>query len=494
MLFNSISFLIFFPIVTFLYFLLPHKFRWAVLLIASCIFYMAFIPMYIFVLFFLIVIDYIAGIKIEQSKGNFRKMFLLISILSTITVLFIFKYFNFFNTNFEVIAHFLHLNYPLPILQLILPIGLSFHTFQSLSYVIEVYKRKQKAERHFGIYALYVMFYPQLVAGPIERPQHLLPQLHKHHVFSSADATEGLKRMIFGFFKKIVIADRLSFIVNQVYASPQDFTGIPLIIATIAFAFQIYCDFSGYSDIAIGSARVMGITLVENFNYPYFASSIPEFWRRWHMSLYSWFRDYIYIPLGGNRIKALFQYRNILIVFTLSGLWHGAAWTYVLWGFLHGLYLVFYSVVERYIVTLKNLFKPLGLKSLWHPLSVATTFFFVCVGWIFFRANTITDAYYILTHGFIDLEKIVFAIFTVDTLSLNRLIFEQKTTGLGLLQEDILIAVVSLGVMGIWEWLHATRKIKMIPQVMRYVMYISFILALLNLGITKKVPFIYFQF
>lgn len=494
MLFNSISFLIFFPVVTFIYFISPHKFRWAVLLIASCIFYIAFIPIYIFVLFFLIVIDYIAGIKIEQSKGKFRKIFLLVSIFSTITVLFIFKYFNFFNTNFEVIAHFLHLNYPLPILQLILPIGLSFHTFQSLSYVIEVYKRKQKAERHFGIYALYVMFYPQLVAGPIERPQHLLPQLRKHHIFSNADVSEGLKRIIFGFFKKVVIADRLSLIVNQVYASPQDFTGIPLIIATIAFAFQVYCDFSGYSDIAIGSARVMGFNLVENFNYPYVSSSIPEFWRRWHMSLYSWFRDYIYIPLGGNRGNHLFHYKNIIIVFTLSGLWHGAQWTYVLWGFLHGLSMVISAILKEYMITFKNLFKTQALQSFWHILCVAATFFLVCVAWVFFRASTITDAYYILTHAFIDLEKTVSAILTVDTLSLNRLIFEQKTTGLGLLPEEILTAVVSLVAMGVYEWLHATKKIAILPQAIRYTMYTLLVLALLNLGIAKKVPFIYFQF
>ncbi|MEK7533836.1 MAG: MBOAT family O-acyltransferase [Patescibacteria group bacterium] len=454
---------------------------------------MAFIPIYIFILFVLIIIDYIAGIKIQQSKGKLRKAYLLLSIFSTIAFLFIFKYFNFFNANFEVIAHFLHLNYPLPVLELILPIGLSFHTFQSLSYVIEVYKRKQKAERHFGIYALYVMFYPQLVSGPIERPQHLLPQLHKHHIFSNADTTEGLKRMIFGFFKKIVIADRLSLVVNQVYASPQDYTGIPLIIATVAFAFQIYCDFSGYSDIAIGSARVMGITLVENFNYPYVASSIPEFWRRWHMSLYSWFRDYIYIPLGGNRGNSIFHFRNILIVFTISGLWHGAQWTYVLWGFLHGLYMVISTILKGYLVTFKNLFKTKNLQSFWRMLCVAATFFLVCVAWVFFRASTITDAWYILTHGFIDLEKVSLAIFINDTLTLDKLIFGQGK-GLGLLPEELLIAVVSIGAMGIYEWMHVTKKITMIPQVIRYAIYILLILAILNLGITKKIPFVYFQF
>lgn len=493
MLFNSISFLIFFPVITFIYFISPHKFRWLVLLIASCAFYMTFVPIYIFILFFLIIIDYIAGIRIEQSKGKLRKLFLLVSILSTIAVLFIFKYFNFFNTNFELIAHFLHLNYPLSVLQLILPIGLSFHTFQSLGYVIEVYKKKQKAEHNFGIYALYVMFYPQLVAGPIERPQHLLPQLHKHHVFSETNAIEGLKRMIFGFFKKVVIADRLSLIVNQVYASPHDYTGIILIIATIAFAFQIYCDFSGYSDIAIGAARVMGIRLTENFNYPYISASIPEFWRRWHMSLYSWFRDYIYIPLGGNRVSNISRYRNIFIVFTLSGLWHGAQWTYVLWGFLHGLYMVTSAILKERIATFRNIFKTQVLSFLYHISCIIMTFSLVCVAWVFFRANTLTDACFILMHEFIDLGKMLLAIATNNSLSLNKLIFGQGAS-LGLGSGDFLIVLISLNAMGAYEWLQATRKITMFPIIIRYAIYIVFVLAILNLGITKKVPFIYFQF
>jgi len=305
MLFNSLEFLIFFPVVTLLYFLLPHRHRWWMLLAASCGFYMMFIPKYIIILAVTIIIDYVAGILAEKPdlSPHKRKSILTISILSTCLVLFIFKYFNFFNTNFAHLAALLHWNYPIAALKLALPIGLSFHTFQSLSYVIEVYCGRQKAEHHFGIYSLYVMFYPQLVAGPIERPQNLLHQFYAKHAFDYQRVTDGLKLMVWGLFKKVVIADRLAIAVNTVYNDPHSFTGIPLIIATAFFAFQIYCDFSGYSDIAIGAAQVMGFRLMDNFNRPYFAKSIPEFWKRWHISLSTWFRDYLYIPLGGNRAK-----------------------------------------------------------------------------------------------------------------------------------------------------------------------------------------------
>jgi alginate O-acetyltransferase complex protein AlgI len=257
MLFNSLEFLFFFPIVTLLYFILPHKFRWLLLLIASCIFYMSFIPVYILILFITIIIDYYAGIWIEDTEPKNKKKYLVISIISTCLVLFIFKYFNFFNTNFAAVANFFNLNYPVPMMNIILPIGLSFHTFQSLSYVIEVYRGNQKAERNFGIYSLYVMFYPQLVAGPIERPQNLLYQFHAKHEFNYRDVTDGLKLMAWGMFKKVVIADRLAIVVNQVYDNPTEYTGLSLLIATVFFSFQIYCDFSGYSDIATKNVHVV---------------------------------------------------------------------------------------------------------------------------------------------------------------------------------------------------------------------------------------------
>jgi alginate O-acetyltransferase complex protein AlgI len=297
MLFNSVEFLFFFPTVTIIYFLLPHRFRWFHLIIASCIFYCAFIPIYLLILIFTIVIDYFAGLFIEKSKGQRRQLFLVLSICANVGVLAYFKYYNFFVGNFQFLFQYFHSTFPLSLLKIILPIGLSFHTFQAMSYTIEVYRGNQKAEKHFGIYALYVMFYPQLVAGPIERPQNLLHQFREEHPFNYDLATSGLKLMAWGLFKKVVIADNLSTFVDTVYGSPQNFSGLPLIIATLFYSIQIYCDFSGYSDIAIGSARVMGFTLMKNFDRPYFSSNISEAWRRWHISLSTWLRDYLYTPI-----------------------------------------------------------------------------------------------------------------------------------------------------------------------------------------------------
>ena len=291
MLFNSLEFLLFFPIVTILYFVLPYRFRWVLLLTASCYFYMVFKPIYILILGFTIVIDYFAGIYIEQSEGKKRKLYLTLSLIANIGVLAIFKYFNFLNLNFTWLLEGLDLKNPIPFLQILLPIGLSFHTFQAMSYTIEVYRGNQKAEHHFGIYALYVMFYPQLVAGPIERPQNVIHQFYERHDFDYQRVTDGLKLMAWGMFKKVVIADRLSVMVEMVYKYPYNYHGIPLIVSTIFFSIQIFCDFSGYSDIALGSAQVMGFKLMKNFDRPYFSKTISEFWRRWHISLSSWFRD-----------------------------------------------------------------------------------------------------------------------------------------------------------------------------------------------------------
>jgi D-alanyl-lipoteichoic acid acyltransferase DltB (MBOAT superfamily) len=400
MLFNSFQFFIFFPVVTTLYFLLDHKWRWLCLLLASCIFYMAFIPKYILVLFATIIIDYVAAIYIEKSEGKRRKIWLSASIISTVLVLFIFKYFNFFNANFAAIAAFFHWNYSMETLKLIMPIGLSFHTFQSLSYVIEVYRDRQKAEHHFGIYALYVMFYPQLVAGPIERPQNLLHQFYEKHKFQYAQTVHGLRLMLWGLFKKVVIADNAAIFVNLVYAHPQNFTGIPLILATVFFAFQIYCDFSGYSDIAIGAAEVMGFRLSKNFNRPYFSKSISEFWKRWHISLSSWFRDYVYIPLGGNRVSPPKIYFNLLVTFLLSGLWHGANWTYVVWGALNGCYLVAEIITKDLRRRAAHFIGLDRFPKLNAFIKAGTTFSLICFAWIFFRASNMHDAFYIVSHLF----------------------------------------------------------------------------------------------
>ena len=315
MLFNSFDFVFFYIIVTILYYVLPFKSRWFLLLAASCYFYMAFVPLYILILGFTIVVDYFAGIYIENAAGRRRKILLICSLVANIGILAVFKYYNFINDNISILATNLNLTNNIPYLNILLPIGLSFHTFQAMSYTIEVYRGNQKAEKHFGIYSLYVMFYPQLVAGPIERPQNILSQMHVKHEFSYANISAGLKQMAWGFFKKLVVADRLSIYVETVYPNPELHNGTTVVISSLFFAIQIYCDFSGYSDIAIGAARTMGFDLMTNFKRPYFATSISDFWSRWHISLSTWFRDYLYIPLGGNRVKVSRRFLNLFIVF-----------------------------------------------------------------------------------------------------------------------------------------------------------------------------------
>jgi alginate O-acetyltransferase complex protein AlgI len=398
MLFNSAAFLIFFPLVTTTYFLLPHRFRWMLLLAASCYFYMAFIPKYILILAITITVDYFAGLGLEKFDGRKKRWVLIASILTNIGMLAFFKYFNFANENLALLAKFIGWNYPIQSLAIILPIGLSFHTFQSLSYTIEVYRGHQKAERHFGYLALYVMYYPQLVAGPIERPQNILHQLHTEQRFDYQRVTDGLKWMAWGMFKKVVVADRMVLFVNPVYNDLTNHNGPALVFATLAFAIQIYCDFSGYSDIALGSAQVMGVKLIKNFNHPYFARSISEFWRRWHISLSTWFRDYVYIPLGGNRVAQPRWLFNLFLTFLISGLWHGANWTYIIWGALHGLYFIFSALTEPVWRQLSTLARLDQLPRLKIAISTLRTFSLVTFAWIFFRADSLTDALYIVRH------------------------------------------------------------------------------------------------
>lgn len=398
MLFNSLQFAIFFPVVTVLYFLCTPRWRWFLLLVASCIFYMALVPQYILILFLLILIDYTAGILIEKTKGARRRSILIVSLTANLAILFFFKYFNFFDANLANLARLLHWNYSISALSLVLPVGLSFHTFQSMSYTIEIYRRRIHSERHLGIYSLYVLFYPQLVAGPIERPQHLLPQLKIPHAFDWDRVKSGLALMLVGLIKKMVIADQLSVLVNHVYDNPRSFSGTPLILATYFFAFQIYCDFSGYTDIARGAARVMGFDLVLNFDKPYLAQNIADFWRRWHISLSSWFRDYVYFPLGGNRAGFRRQYVNLMIVFVLSGLWHGASWNFVVWGALHGLLIIGWHFFRNYKEPQPQRDK--RFRSLSRVLSILITFHLVTFAWIFFRARTLNEALYVVTHLF----------------------------------------------------------------------------------------------
>lgn len=381
MLFNSLQYILFFLAFFLILFSLPISVRKPWLLIASCYFYMVFKPVYLLILFIVILIDFYTGKQIENSNSH-KKSWLILSLVSNLGILVFYKYYNFLNENISFIADFLGFENHIPALDIILPIGLSFHTFQAMSYTIEVYRGKQQAEKNLLNYSLYVLYFPQLVAGPIERPQELLPQLKKPFQFDYSNLTSGLFRISIGFFKKVVIADRLALFVDPVYSNLSEHNGLSILLATVFFAFEIYCDFSGYTDIALGTSRMMGITLMENFKNPYTATSLREFWSRWHISLSSWFRDYVYIPLGGNRTSTARWAINLLIVFFLSGLWHGARWNFVAWGVIHGTLLI----LERFIQ--KNIkFK---LPAF---LSGCIVFACTCFAWIFFRANGINDAF-----------------------------------------------------------------------------------------------------
>jgi alginate O-acetyltransferase complex protein AlgI len=476
MLFNSIHFALFFVVVTVLYFIAPHRFRWFLLLTASCYFYMVFIPVYILILGFTIVIDYFAGILLEQTLGKKRKYFLIASLIANIGVLAVFKYYNFLNDNLSVILNSLGYENHIPRLGLLLPIGLSFHTFQAMSYTIEVFRGHQKAERHFGIYALYVMFYPQLVAGPIERPQNLLHQFHERHSFDGQRIAEGLKLMLWGLFMKIVIADRLAIYVNAVYNNSYEHSGRSLTVATIFFAFQIYCDFAGYSGIAIGAARVMGFNLMVNFNRPYFSRSISEFWKRWHISLSTWFRDYLYISLGGNRVSIPRWYLNLFIVFVISGLWHGASWTFVIWGALNGFYLVFAIITADLRKSLNHFLFIDRFPKLQHLLNILVTFALACFAWVFFRADTLPEALSILKKIFLFRGPLFVGMGTFAVYSV-----------LGIL--ILLLAEIKLEYFeGRFPFFHHPNL------VVRQLSYLLIILTIMLIGVFDGGQFIYFQF
>jgi alginate O-acetyltransferase complex protein AlgI len=467
MLFNTLQFLFFFVVVSLSYFQLPHRWRWLLLLLASCYFYMAFVPIYILILGATIVVDYFAGILIEKTSGHKRKLFLLMSLIANLGVLAVFKYYNFLNDILtEILGSFQHQN-PIPALKMLLPIGLSFHTFQAISYTIEVYRNNQKAEKHFGIYALYVLFYPQLVAGPIERPQNLLHQFYAEHIFDYERFKSGLSLMLWGLFKKVVIADRLSMAVDVAFSDPVHQSGLSMLVAVFFYAFQIYCDFSGYSDMAIGAARILGFDLMLNFNSPYFSKSITEFWRRWHISLSSWFKDYVYIPLGGNQKGNSRWIFNLLLVFLLSGLWHGANYTFLIWGGIHGVLVILDTFFRRKFSFASRLHSPF-----FDAFQVLFTFFIVMLAWIFFRATSLDNALSIFK---------VMANFSIhDSISLalnsNELSFSFFLITF-LLAKDRLIPVFQFGTNGGFWVFHI---------VLAFCCYLF--------GVFNLTQFIYFQF
>lgn len=468
MLFNSLHFLWFFIVVTALYFALPYKYRWLLLLIASAYFYMIFKPIYILILGFTIIVDYFAGIWIEEHEGKQKKLYLIASICANVGVLAIFKYYNFFIDNIEILTgkSLFHLS-------ILLPIGLSFHTFQAMSYTIEVYRGKQKAERHLGIYALYVMFYPQLVAGPIERPQNMLHQFREKHDFDREKAIQGLKWMVWGFFMKVVIADRLAEFVNAAYSSPASFDGLALWTATAFFSIQIYCDFAGYSLIALGSAKIMGFDMMQNFDAPYFASNLGDYWRRWHISLSTWFRDYLYIPLGGSK-KGFFRHQfNLFFVFLMSGLWHGASWNYVIWGALHGIIVVIWGLIPSISFIPSIIQKTLG---------IIVNFTVVTLAFVFFRSSTIPESILIF-------KKIFLLRLDINSFTEAILLFKGDNTSPS-------FAVCMVGLLAILF----IKDSKMLPLKFRQIAYQSpytwgvLVLLILFLGNFDVRTFLYFQF
>lgn len=469
MLFNSVEFLVFFPLVTAGYFLLPQRFRWIHLLAASCYFYMVFVPEYILILGFTIFIDYIAGMMIARSEGVLRKRYLLLSILSNLAILFVFKYYGFFRENVNALTG----QSTIPAYNILLPIGLSFHTFQSLSYIFEVYRGAQAPVTHFGRFALFVMYYPQLVCGPIERPANLLHQFLQEKRFLFKRFLSGATQMLWGFVKKLVVADRLAYFVDAVWKDPQGFGGPYLLLGAYFFAWQIYCDFSGYTDIARGASRIMGIELMKNFHLPFFASSTSELWRRWHISLTSWFRDYVYIPLGGSRVGKFRAHFNVLLVCTLSGLWHGANWTYVLWGFWVGLVMVASQITQPVRDGFMRILR-LEKSALRTLLATIITFQMFSISAILFRSSSLEQALYFFTH--------------IPDLTLRmpvdvRIPYDMKT---GLVVLGLFIGVEFVLLRGIGRRFFRRTKLM--------ILHVLMLAAILTAGVLSKNNFIYFQF
>jgi len=392
MLFNTIDFAIFLPVVVICYYLIPHKYRWILLLSASYFFYMSWRVEYVGLIILSTLVDYISGIRMAKLPDRRSRLpWLILSLVTNLGLLFTFKYFNFATENLNLLFHRVGLSAQIPMSHLLLPVGISFYTFQTLSYSIDVYFGKQEAEKHPGYFALYVSFFPQLVAGPIERYSRLAPQLREEHVITYDNLANGLRLILYGLFIKMVIADNIAVIVDQVYADPDHFVSVDILKGVLLYSFQIYSDFYGYSTIAIGSALLMGVRIMDNFKTPYLAKNISEFWQRWHISLSTWFRDYLYFPLGGNRVSKQRWVFNILIVFLVSGLWHGANWTFLIWGALFGsLY-----IIERVVNRALSLQKVYSSWSAGHILLATKTFVLVTLLWVFFRSQGIEQAFQI---------------------------------------------------------------------------------------------------
>lgn len=493
MLFNSIEFIVFFPVVVVLYFAIPRKVRYIWLLAASYFFYMCWNAKYAVLLFYSTAVTYGSGLLIdkcdrEERPEKWKKLFVALSFTLNLLLLFLFKYFDFAVENINFILEKCGLAIRAPQFDLLLPVGISFYIFQALSYTMDVYRKEIYVERNFLKYALFVSFFPQLVAGPIERSKNLLKQISRDNVFSYENLRRGLLIMLWGYFQKIVIADRIGLLVDTVYGNVGEYQAGSYLLASVLFAVQIYCDFSGYSLIAVGAAKVMGFQLMENFDCPYFAKSVAEFWRRWHISLTSWFRDYLYIPLGGNRKGTVRKYINIMIVFLVSGLWHGAQWTYVVWGGLNGLFQVIGSILMPLRKKAEKLYggkeKSFGRRL----LKIFVTFILVDLTWIFFRANTMQDALHII-------KSIL--------ISGPGSLLDIPLYELGLSQKQFHLLVFSMLILLAADWMKY-KKIPVLDKILdqelwfRWSVYITGIMFVLVFGIWGNAydaqAFVYFQF
>ncbi len=484
MLFNSVEFFIFLPIVILIYLLLPQKGRVYFLLAASYYFYASWSYEYLILIIFTTITSYLFGLGIGKTNSErLRKVYLFSALFINLGVLFVFKYFNFFNNAVSDVYSIFDIQYEGLMLNLLLPVGISFYTFQALSYVVDIYRGQTTVENSIIRYSLYVSFFPQLVAGPIERSYNLLPQLKIFKTLRYENVSTGFKLILWGLFTKVVIADRLALVVNSVYNDVYSYSGLSYIIATFFFTYQIYLDFSGYSNIAIGVAKFFNIDLMENFRRPYFSKTITEFWGRWHISLSTWFKDYLYIPLGGNKVSKQRWIFNIITVFVVSGLWHGANYTFLVWGGIHGVMLVLEKQI--YGNKLKYIKSGVNLSNFWKWLF---TYSIVILAWVFFRANTLTDALYILSHFF----EISFNDF--------NLLFQSGGTSrlLGISIWDFLLSIFFIMLFILINF--SVRKrglvktVELLPITIRWFIYIVVSITILWFGKFGMNEFIYFQF
>jgi alginate O-acetyltransferase complex protein AlgI len=484
MIFNSLQYALFLPLVVILYYVLPQKIRWVFLLVASYYFYMCWNSKYAVMLLLSTAVTFFAAQLLHKAKDKRMKVFYLVACLGiNLGVLFVFKYFNFFNETIADFAGLMGLRYQPSKLSLLLPVGISFYTFQSLGYVIDVYKGKAEPMRHFGKFALFVSFFPQIAAGPIGRIESLRPQFDLHQRFDFDRIRSGLLQIGLGLFKKLVIADRLAVLVNTVYDKPGVHNGLSFALASVFFSFQIYCDFSGYTDIAIGSAKLLGINLMENFRRPYLAMTVAGFWKRWHISLTSWFKDYVYIPLGGNRKRHL---PNILIVFLVSGLWHGASLTFIIWGLLNGFYQVAGILTKPFTDRLKALLRITGTSMTYGFLKRIENFALITFAWIFFRANSVGD-----------LRLILSKLFTWNMSFFSNF----NTASLGMGRIDLVLSVLLIVVLILFELVQEKVSIgaflRKEPLVFRWAAYLAVIATIIVFGVygdANSTQFIYFKF